>query len=760
VAGIEANEYKIVFNANGGTGAMDDQAMTYDVRANLSANAFTRTGYTFSGWNTAADGSGTSYVDGNSVVNLTTVHNGTVTLYAQWTPNADTKYTVEFYYENNLAYGEPVSTETRTGTTGAAAVLSEQDLTPDASRNTENMTYALDRRASQTSGTIAADGSLALKVCFRQQFSVSIERNEERAYNGAEQTVTLGDDMTVTLDGSVYTVSGVTLTATAKDVDGNDDGKADVTPWTVKDAEMKVYDGQRDVTDRFTVNFTGGLTITPASAKIAAISASKMYGAQDPAFTAKVTGVFEGDSLSYAVTRETGETVRTYRMSVENASAPHGNYTIETADAQFEITAANTLVVTPTDYLGVYDGNSHTGAASANAEGSTILWSVDGGRTWTEEAPSVKNVTERTVLVKATNPNYSDSEAKECTLTVTPAPLTLATENRTKTYDGTPFAGLNAVSVSLPDGTDATLVYLNADAVDVGVYSGSFNILFADGSSKTFRPEGDNAESVVARALHLLQLFAADDAEENAKLIDNYDISVSGFGTLTITPAALTVTTESATRVYNGEALTADGAVSGLVNGETVTFAVTGSQTEVGSSENGYELSWNGTAKESNYTVVENLGTLTVTESAPPAPVIPDVDVDIPTPGPAPTPTPTPTPTPDEPTTIPEEDVPLTDAPETTIPDADVPLTDAPETTIPDADVPLADAPETMIPDEDVPLAEAPVDVLDIEDEDVPLADATPQTADTSLTVFWMGLSAMSLGGVLVLLRKREEEEA
>jgi hypothetical protein len=348
------------------------------------------------------------------------------------------------------------------------------------------------------------------------------------------------------------------------------------------------------------------------------------------------------------------------------------------------------------------------------------------------------------VLVKATNPNYSDSEAKECTLTVTPAPLTLATENRTKTYDGAPFAGLNAVSVSLPDGTAATLVYLNADAVDVGVYSGEFTILFADGSSRTFRPEGSEAEPTVARTLRSLRLFAAaEPAEENAKLIDNYAIRVSGFGTLTITPAVLTVTTESATRVYNGEALTAAGAVSGLVNGETVTLAVTGSQTAVGSSENGYELSWNGTARESNYTVEENLGTLTVTESAPT--YVPS----------------DPTPTPTEPeTTIPEEDVPLTDEPETTLPEEDVPLADEPESEIPEEAVPLADLPETDIAEEEVPLADEPADVLDIEDEDVPLSDLSPETGDASMTALCAGMSAASLAGILLLLKKREEEDA
>ena len=50
----------------------------------MTVNAFTRTGYTFAGWNTEANGKGTSYTDKASVSNLTATANGEVTLYAQW----------------------------------------------------------------------------------------------------------------------------------------------------------------------------------------------------------------------------------------------------------------------------------------------------------------------------------------------------------------------------------------------------------------------------------------------------------------------------------------------------------------------------------------------------------------------------------------------------------------------------------------------------------------------------------------------------
>ncbi len=70
----------VTFDANGGTGSMLPQKA--DTPTALTLNAFTRTGYTFTGWNTAANGSGTAYAD-NAIYPFT----ASTTLYAQWTIN-------------------------------------------------------------------------------------------------------------------------------------------------------------------------------------------------------------------------------------------------------------------------------------------------------------------------------------------------------------------------------------------------------------------------------------------------------------------------------------------------------------------------------------------------------------------------------------------------------------------------------------------------------------------------------------------------
>ena len=86
VAEWRVNTYTVAYNANGGSGSMSSVTHTYDAAKALTTNAFTRTGHNFTGWNTAANGSGTSYTNGQSVTNLSSTQGATVTLYAQWTP--------------------------------------------------------------------------------------------------------------------------------------------------------------------------------------------------------------------------------------------------------------------------------------------------------------------------------------------------------------------------------------------------------------------------------------------------------------------------------------------------------------------------------------------------------------------------------------------------------------------------------------------------------------------------------------------------
>ena len=99
--------FNVTFNAGDGSGAPETQAIPPN-GGNLMANAFTYEGHTFTGWNTAADGSGDSYADGASVTSNTLPAD--TTLYAQWDIN---KYDITFVNADGtelqsgpVAYGE------------------------------------------------------------------------------------------------------------------------------------------------------------------------------------------------------------------------------------------------------------------------------------------------------------------------------------------------------------------------------------------------------------------------------------------------------------------------------------------------------------------------------------------------------------------------------------------------------------------------------------------------------------------------------
>ncbi len=87
--------YKVIFRGNENNGGNDvpSHTMTYDVEARLNLNTYTKTGYTFKNWNIASNGSAESFVDGQTVKNLTCENGKEVNLYAQWTVN---KYTIIF----------------------------------------------------------------------------------------------------------------------------------------------------------------------------------------------------------------------------------------------------------------------------------------------------------------------------------------------------------------------------------------------------------------------------------------------------------------------------------------------------------------------------------------------------------------------------------------------------------------------------------------------------------------------------------------
>lgn len=266
-------------------------------------------------------------------------------------------------------------------------------------------------------------------------------------------------------------------------------------------------------------------------------------------------------------------------------------------------------------------------------------------------------------------------EIKDGELVIDPAEATIRPKDASKPYDGTPLVASEFEAAGFVGGDGVAGVTYGGSQTDAGESGSTIAAYEAAGSTKLANykitlGEGRlevtaNAERVVvtirensatfpydgeaktAEGYEVAGIssalykegdfaFAGDAAHKVATGTDagDYDMGLlpgdfentsANFsnvafaiedGQLTILPATLTVTTYGASKPYDGTALTASGEISGFVNGETASFAATGSQTLVGTSANSYAITWDGTAKESNYSVVEGaIGTLEVTPS-------------------------------------------------------------------------------------------------------------------------------------------------
>ena len=155
------NTYTVTYNGNGNTdGSTITSTHTYNVEKTLTKNGFTKTGYTFAGWNTKADGSGTNYEDEESVTNL--VASGNFNLYAIWAPNTNTAYTVYHYIKDLGANTYTLNnTENKTGTSDASLILA------NLKKTITGFTYSNGSLTGSTSGpgtvvtttTIVSDGT-------------------------------------------------------------------------------------------------------------------------------------------------------------------------------------------------------------------------------------------------------------------------------------------------------------------------------------------------------------------------------------------------------------------------------------------------------------------------------------------------------------------------------------------------------------------------------------------------------------------------
>ena len=336
-------------------------------------------------------------------------------------------------------------------------------------------------------------------------------------------------------------------------------------------------------------------------------SGTAPYSGQEQSVSGFESNVFEFDGVKYTVSgltaSATGINAGTYVAAVGGTAVvkdAEGN----DVTAQFDVTAQpGELVVAkrdvtlkPADAEKPYDGKPLTASsfvvtAGSFAEGEGVeSCAYAGSQTLVgQSASSIESVTalEGTDLETNYNVSYGTGVLK-----VTDRAEKYAIEMQAKSGTA-PYSGQEQ-SVS---GFESNV--FEFDGVKYTV------------SGLTASATGINAGTYVAA---VGGTAVVKDAEGN-DVTAQFDVTAQP-GELVVTPAPYSVTTESATKVYDATALTAPGKIDGLLEGETADLKVTGSQTKVGASENTYTIEWTGTAKESNYKLEsENIGTLTVTEA-------------------------------------------------------------------------------------------------------------------------------------------------
>jgi filamentous hemagglutinin family protein len=347
------------------------------------------------------------------------------------------------------------------------------------------------------------------------------------------------------------------------------------------------------------------LTINPAVLSYTANSASRTYGGANPAFSGTVTGFVNGDTQASATTgtllftspATTASNVGNYGINGSGLTANNGNYTLQHAAGNATALTINPAVLTYTaDAAGRGYGASNpafSGTVTGFVNSDTQATATTGTLSFTSPANSASNVGNYAINgsgLTANNGNYTFQEAagNATALTINPAQLLYTANAVSRTY-GDANPALSGTLTGFVNGdtqasaTTGTLSFSSPanTGSNVGSYAINGSGLTAVGGNYTLAEAAGNATA------------------------------------LTINPAVLTYTANSASRTYGASNPSFSGAVTGFVNGDTQTSAMTGtlsftSPATTASNVGNYTINGSGlTANHGNYTFQEAAGNST-----------------------------------------------------------------------------------------------------------------------------------------------------
>jgi Listeria-Bacteroides repeat domain (List_Bact_rpt) len=258
----------VIYHANGATGGTvpASQLKLQDVTLSLASNAgsLVKTGSTFSGWNTAADGSGTSYAEGASYS-----ANASATLYAKWTP-----ITFTVTYNANGATGGAVPTaQTKTHSVDLILASNSGSLVKTGSTFSGWNTAANGSGIAYAAGaTYIANAAMTLYAQWTNTYAVTYAANGSTGGTvPAAQTKTFGVDLTLASNTGSLVKTGSTFSGWNTAANGSGTAYAEGATYAVN-ATVTLYAQWTLNTYAVTYNANGA---TGGTAPVAQI---KSYG--------------------------------------------------------------------------------------------------------------------------------------------------------------------------------------------------------------------------------------------------------------------------------------------------------------------------------------------------------------------------------------------------------------------------------------------------------------------------------------------------
>ncbi|RYE19656.1 MAG: hypothetical protein EOP51_19455 [Sphingobacteriales bacterium] len=429
-----------------------------------------------------------------------------------------------------------------------------------------------------------------------------------------------------------------------------------------------------DATHYAATNVNRQLTVEKATLTVTADDNSKGYGEALPILTASYSGFVNGETAADIDTLPALSTTATISSSVAGgpyiihaANASDANYTISYVDGSLSVNPAQ-LTITVNDRSKVYGAPLPEFTADYGSIDPAVIAALDVSFSVQANAGSSVNDGPYAISASSLNPNYT-LEAEPGTLTITPAPLHITAVDKVIKYND-PLPGFTATYTGFVNDEDETTLgntlqfntsgYKGANVAESPFYinpsdavNPNYEITYSDGSLFI------DPVALTVTVEHKERLYGADepiftatydgfvnsdtegvlnppvfstDATKTSPVGINYTITASGAanpnyiigyvpGSLSITPAPLTITANNQTKLYGAPVPTLTASYSGFVNDEdtnnlltmpSLSTTATATSPILGSP---YSITAGG-ASAANYDISYVAGTLTVTGSS------------------------------------------------------------------------------------------------------------------------------------------------